>query len=118
METTSAPMPVTSPPIIAAFSPPKKTKKKRKLVIFIIIGVVIMMVAVGAVVRGRKPMISVQTEKVTRRNITEIVVANGKIQPVTQVLISPEVAGEIVKLPVKEGDQVKAGDLLVQIKQD
>jgi HlyD family secretion protein len=118
METTAAPIPAVSPPIIAAFSPPKKTKKKRKLVIFIIIGVVVIMAAAGVAVRSRKPPISVQTEKVTRRNITEIVVANGKIQPVTQVLISPEVAGEIIALPVKEGDDVKKGDLLVQIKPD
>src|SRR4051795_4733000 len=61
---------------------------------------------------------TVQTEKVARRNLTELVVANGKIQPVMQVVISPEVAGEITALPVKEGDHVKKGDLLVQIKPD
>ena len=68
----------------------------------------------------RKPdeTIAVQVEKVTRRDLTETVVANGKIQPVTQVMISPEVAGEIIELPVVEGQSVKKGDLLVQIKQD
>jgi HlyD family secretion protein len=55
---------------------------------------------------------------VTRRNITEIVVANGKIQPVLQVVINPEVSGEIIELPVKEGQTVKKGDLLVRIKPD
>ncbi len=60
----------------------------------------------------------VQIEKVTRRDVTETVVANGRIQPVTQVVISPEVAGEIIALPVVEGQLVKKGDLLVQIKQD
>jgi HlyD family secretion protein len=50
--------------------------------------------------------------------VTELVVANGRIQPVVQVVISPEVAGEITALPVKEGDKVKKGDLLVQIKPD
>ena len=44
--------------------------------------------------------------------------ATGRIQPVTRVVISPEVAGEIVELPVKEGQLVKAGDPLVKIKQD
>lgn len=117
METTSAPQPA-GPPIIAAFSPPKKTKKKRRLVIFIIIGVLLAVVVVGAAIHSRTPPISVQTEKVTRRNITEIVVATGKIQPVTQAVISPEVAGEIIALPVKEGDNVKKGDLLVHIKPD
>jgi HlyD family secretion protein len=55
---------------------------------------------------------------VTRRNITELVVANGRIQPVVQVKINPEVSGEIIALPVKEGQSVKKGDLLVKIKPD
>jgi HlyD family secretion protein len=104
-----------SPPIIAAV-PAKKRKKGRKLIYFIIGGTILLLVATGVALHGRKPPISVQTEKVTRHNITEVVVANGKIQPVTQVSISPEVAGEIVALPVKEGDHVKKGDLLVSIK--
>lgn len=69
-------------------------------------------------IRKKEPIVTVQTEKVTRRNITEIVVANGKIQPVLQVMINPEVSGEIIDLPVKEGQVVKKGDLLVRIKPD
>jgi HlyD family secretion protein len=46
------------------------------------------------------------------------VTATGKIQPEVQVKISPEVSGEIVELPVKEGDRVKKGDLLMKIKPD
>ena len=68
--------------------------------------------------RKREQAISVTTEKVARRDLTELIVANGRIQPVVQVVISPEVAGEIVALPVREGDRVKKGDLLVQIKAD
>ena len=68
--------------------------------------------------REKDELITVQVEKVTRRDVTETVVANGKIQPVTQVMISPEVAGEIVALPVVEGQSVKKGDLLLQIKPD
>jgi len=60
----------------------------------------------------------VQTEKVARRSLTELVVANGRIQPVVQVKISPEVSGEIIALPVKEGQAVNKGDLLVKIKPD
>src|SRR5688572_4110492 len=69
-------------------------------------------------IRKKEPIVTVKTEKVTRRNITEIVVANGKIQPVLQVMINPEVSGEIIELPVKEGQNVKKGDLLVRIKPD
>jgi HlyD family secretion protein len=61
---------------------------------------------------------SVQTETVQKRDITETVVATGRIQPVTQVKISPEVSGEIVTLAVREGDRVKKGDLLVEIRKD
>ncbi len=68
--------------------------------------------------RKRETVITVQTEKVTRRNITELVIANGKIQPVMQVVINPEVSGEIIDLPVKEGQPVGKGDLLVKIKPD
>src|SRR4026208_1432278 len=69
-------------------------------------------------IRKKEPIVTVQTEKVTRRDLTEIVVANGKIQPVMQVIINPEVSGEIVELPVKEGQQVKKGDVLLKLKPD
>jgi HlyD family secretion protein len=93
-------------------------KKRRKIIIFSIIGLALVALTLVAVFRKKEPVITVQTEKVTRRNLIELVVANGKIQPVTQVVISPEVAGEIIALPVKEGDRVKKGDLLLQIKPD
>ncbi|MGN6555828.1 MAG: efflux RND transporter periplasmic adaptor subunit [Verrucomicrobiota bacterium] len=94
------------------------SKRPNKLLIFLLLGIGVAAVVVITILKKREPAIVVQTEKATRRNITEIVVANGKIQPVKQVVISPEVAGEIVTLPVKEGDHVSKGDLLVQIKPD
>jgi len=95
-----------------------KSSKRKKFIIFGIIGLVVLGLIGGAVFRKREVIITVQTEKVQRRNLTELVVANGRIQPVVQVVISPEVAGEIIALPVKEGAAVKKGDLLVQIKPD
>ena len=86
--------------------------------VFGLIGVVLAGLAAVAAFKKREVVISVQTEKVTRRNITEIVVANGKIQPVLQVKISPEVSGEIIEMPVKEGQAVNKGDLLLKIKPD
>lgn len=62
--------------------------------------------------------IEIQVSKASRRNLTEVVIANGRIQPVTQVKISPEVSGEIIELPVKEGQAVQKGDLLARIKPD
>lgn len=62
--------------------------------------------------------IKVSVEKPQRRNITEVVTASGKIQPETEVKISPDVSGEIVELYIKEGDDVQKGDLLLKIKPD
>src|SRR5712675_1200637 len=94
------------------------SKKRKQIAIFSLIGLALAGLTVAAIVHKREVVISVQTEKVARRNLTEIVVANGKIQPVVQVKISPEVSGEIIELPVKEGQQVKKGDLILKIKPD
>src|SRR5262245_46267621 len=64
----------------------------------------------------REILITIQTDRVARRSLTELVVANGRIHPVVQVKISPEVSGEIIELPVKEGQCVKKGELLMRIK--
>src|SRR5438477_3793911 len=95
-----------------------KKKTRRKVLVFSGIAVVLIGLTLLAIFRKREAVITVQTEKVSRRNITELVVANGKIQPVLQVVINPEVSGEIIELPVKEGQDVKKGDLLVKIKPD
>ena len=95
-----------------------KSKKRKKTLIFGVIGLVLAGLTTAAILKKRDVVITVQTEKVERRNLTEIVVANGKIQPVLQVKISPEVSGEIIELPVKEGQNVKKGDLILKIKPD
>ncbi len=98
---------------------PKKKKRRSKL--WILLLVVLLIVGGGAAayfVNGREKPVVVQTEKAQRRDLTEVVLASGRIQPVVQVKISPEVSGEITELPVKEGQFVKKGDLLVRIKPD
>ncbi len=95
-----------------------KSKQQRRLVVFCVLGLVLAGLTVAALLRNREAVVSVQTERVARRDLTELVVANGRIQPVVQVKISPEVSGEITDLPVKEGQHVAKGDLLLKIKPD
>jgi len=95
-----------------------KTKKRRKVIIFSIIAIALLGLTALVLFKKREITVTVQTEKVVRRNLTELVMANGRIQPVLQVKISAEVSGEIIDLPVKEGQQVGKGDLLVKIKPD
>jgi HlyD family secretion protein len=90
-----------------------------KRFIWIIIGVVVIIaVVVGLKTCSGDSGIEVSVELPKLRNITEIVSANGKIQPETEVKISSDVSGEIVELYVKEGDRVKKGTLLCRIKPD
>lgn len=67
---------------------------------------------------GGEVTIKVSSENPVIRTITETVTASGKIQPETEVKISPDVSGEIVELKIQEGDKVKKGDLLLKIKPD
>ena len=80
-----------------------------------------MLIVIAAVVaakrRGEKAT-PVTVEKAVVRTITHLVTATGKVQPEIEVKISPEVAGELIEIPVIEGQSVKKGDLLVRIKPD
>jgi HlyD family secretion protein len=96
-----------------------KNKKKKKIIIFSALGALILIIVIAVILGSKKDeVIVVQTEKVARRSITQVVEATGKIQPQTQVKINAEVSGEIIELPVEEGYVVKKGQLLVRIKPD
>ena len=96
-------------------------KKNNTLLYICIIGIaLIILLMTGKKVGwfGKEIALKVAVEKVQKKDITEIITANGKVEPQKVVKISPEVPGEIIELPVKEGDEVKMGDLLVVIRPD
>ena len=109
-----------TPPVLNPTLPPVRPKRKGRGRIFLIIGLLCLLpILLCWWEWHKKPAaINVQTEKVARHTITETVTSNGKIYPVTQVHISPEVSGEITELPVKEGQFVHKGDLLLKINPD
>ncbi len=97
----------------------KQKKSKKKVVIFSGLGVLVVALVLIAILGGsRAEIIQVQTEKAMDRTITQSVTATGSLDPEFKVVITPEVTGEIVDLPVKEGQYVKQGQLLVKIRQD
>ncbi|MFA7360949.1 MAG: efflux RND transporter periplasmic adaptor subunit [Candidatus Kapaibacterium sp.] len=105
--------------ITATNNSKKKSKKRKKRIIWIGIILLLVLIVVAVILSGKKEkLIEVQTEKVSKHNITQIVTATGKIQAETKVNISAEVSGEIVSLPFKEGDVVNKGDLVVKIRPD
>ncbi len=96
---------------------------KKSTLIWII---VIVCVLLGVMIGGKKAgwfgksgnFKEVETKKIEPITIVETVAATGKIQPEVEVKLSSEVSGEIIELPIKEGQQVKKGDLLVRINPD
>jgi HlyD family secretion protein len=101
-----------------------KDKSTTKKLIRILVGLIIIIIIGGVIAKlagwidrgaGEK---EVDTETAELRTITQIVSASGRIQPELEVIIRPDVSGEIIELNVKEGDFVREGDLLLRIKPD
>jgi HlyD family secretion protein len=100
-------------------APLKKRKKPLWRRWYVILGVlVVLWIIVSSILGRREKPIPVTTEKAVRKTILQTVSATGKVQPEVEVKISPEVAGEIIELPVEDGMAVKKGDLLIKIKPD
>jgi HlyD family secretion protein len=97
------------------------TKKKSYLNrILIILGIVVVLLVAARLMGwiGGKKDIQVEVDSVVRRDIISSVSESGTIQPDIEVPVAPDVSGEVVELLVKEGDSVKAGQLLLAIRPD
>ena len=96
-----------------------KNKKKNKR-LYIIFAVVLAVLLIAAIIKGKssKKGIKVSTAKVELRDIKEVVSGSGKIYPETEVKISSDVSGEVIKLNVKEGDSVKMNQVLAVVNPD
>jgi len=96
--------------------------KQKKVLIYLVVFVLVLLlfaiIGKKAGWFGNEFAYDVAVEKPEFRDITEYVTANGKIQPETEIKISPEVSGEIVEITVEEGDKIKKGKLLLRIKPD
>jgi HlyD family secretion protein len=97
----------------------KTRKKKSNKVIYILLGVFVVLIAVAVIFqKNKKKETEVEFTLAKRLTIVEKISASGMVQPVTEVKLSPDVAGEIIQLDVEEGDSVVQGQLLVRIRPD
>ncbi len=96
------------------------SKKNVYIIIGIIVALIIALIALSkaGLLGDNDKSIEVETAKANQITIVETVSATGKIQPEIEVKISSQVSGEIIDLPIKEGQVVKKGDLLVKINPD
>ncbi len=91
-------------------------KKNIKWIIAVAVLFIVVMAVIGS--KKGKSAISVTAQKIEKKTIVEVIPANGKIKPVVEVKISPDVSGEIIELNYKEGEYIKKGNLIIKIKQD
>ena len=95
-----------------------RNRKNRRIIVITLIALVVIGMGYCVVASKKVKPTIVETAKVSRETIVETVNASGKVQPVKEVKITADISGEIIDLPVKEGDHVKKGQLLVRIKPD
>ena len=107
-----------STPAPAPLTAKQRRARRKKQIIYGSIALVVLWIIASIIWNKREKPIPVTTETAIRKTIVQTVSATGKIQPEVEVKISPEVAGEIIELPVEDGMRVKKGDLLLKIKPD
>jgi HlyD family secretion protein len=88
----------------------------KKIAIGAGVAVVLLAIVAFTVYQSRKNVVTVQTGKVERRDLAAVVSASGEIKPKNYVNIGANAFGKITRLYVKEGDEVKRGQLLAQIE--
>jgi HlyD family secretion protein len=91
--------------------------KTWKKVLIGVVGVSAALIVLGvAVHESNKGVVTVQTGKAQRQDLSSIVSASGEIKPKTYVNIGANAFGKITHLYVKEGDRVRKGQLLAQLE--
>jgi HlyD family secretion protein len=95
-----------------------------KKTIYIVLGMVVVLIVAwiglskAGIIGNKDQATTIETGTVNTTTVVETVSATGKIQPEIEVKISSMVSGEIIALPIKEGQVVQKGDLLVKINPD
>lgn len=86
----------------------------------VVIGVAVALCLIGGVFASvrlsHRGVVTVQTAKVVREDLTSIVTASGEIKPKNYIDIGANAMGELVEIDVKEGDRVRKGQLLARVE--
>src|SRR5438552_1143590 len=107
-----------STPVPAPLTAKQRRARRKKQIIFGSVGLIVLCIVASIIWNKREKPIPVTTEKAIRKTIVQTVSATGKVQPETEVKISPEVAGEIIELPVEDGKAVKKDDIIIRNERD
>ncbi len=98
---------------------PRRSPKKKRTALLLTAAVAVLALAAVLLLLSRtNRKTEVTTEKAFRKEVVHYVTATGKIEPELEVTMSPDVSGEIIELPIVEGQVVEKGDLLFKIQPD
>src|SRR5438552_19102667 len=89
---------------------------KKKVLLAAVVAVAISSTVGYSILARNRGVVAVQAGRVVRQDLTQTVSANGEIKPKKHVNVSANMMGRTVHMPVKEGDRVRDGDLLVQLE--
>ncbi len=93
--------------------------RKTKQVLGVVVGVVVVGSVVGFnVSRDSRMRVAVQTGKVEKRDLVQVVTASGEVRPRRYVNVGANVSGRLVEITVKEGDRVKKGQVLAKVESE
>ncbi|MBN2409315.1 MAG: efflux RND transporter periplasmic adaptor subunit [Candidatus Aminicenantes bacterium] len=93
---------------------PRPKKKRKKAAVIALFGLLAIILVIGNLRSRREKSLEVTIERVSRKGLTSIVSASGEIKPKKNINISAQVPGQIIKIGVVEGQEVKTGDFLIK----
>lgn len=92
---------------------------KTKRIIGVVAAVAVIVSIVGfSVTRDSRNKITVQTGKVEKKDLVQIVTASGEVRPKRYVNVGANVSGRLIEITVQEGDRVKAGQILARVESE
>jgi len=90
-------------------------KRKKRIVIISVVAFFILLIIFSNIRSHREKSIKVTLEKVKKQDLVSIISASGEVKPKKNVNISAQIPGRIIKIGVKEGQKVNAGDFLLKL---
>jgi HlyD family secretion protein len=91
-------------------------KRKWKILIALVVLVGASIAVFAGVRYSHRGIVTVQTGRVVRQDLTSLVTASGEIKPRKYINIGANATGQLTQIPVKEGDHVRKGQLLAQVE--
>ncbi len=90
-------------------------RRRRRTIFFAVFCLVALVLIIGNLRSRRERSVGVTVEKASLHDLTSIISASGEVKPKKNINISAQAPGQIIKIGVVDGQEVKAGDFLLKL---